>query len=84
MPLPAGYLRMTVVPLRVPSQELTYLYREYDEHDNAALCMIHHSTVAWDHVDFKDVIAKLSNQDMYYKGLKFYLEVSSRWSHGLM
>eukprot|EP00211_Chloroparvula_japonica_P000498 CAMPEP_0119134882 /NCGR_PEP_ID=MMETSP1310-20130426/18147_1 /TAXON_ID=464262 /ORGANISM="Genus nov. species nov., Strain RCC2339" /LENGTH=1640 /DNA_ID=CAMNT_0007125725 /DNA_START=25 /DNA_END=4944 /DNA_ORIENTATION=+ len=54
--------------------ELTFLYMQYDEFDNAALVMMNHSPSAWEHVQFKDVIGKVSNAEMYYKGLAFYLE----------
>ena len=55
-------------------RELSHLYVAYDEYDNAATCMMGHPTVAWDHVAFKDVIAKVSNADLYYKALAFYLQ----------
>jgi clathrin heavy chain len=48
---------------------------QYDEYDNAAHCMIAHSPVAWEHVTFKDVVIKVSNVDVYYKGIRFYLQV---------
>ncbi len=41
-------------------KELTLLYIAYDEYDNAALCMINHSPVAWEHVQFKDVAVKVT------------------------
>ncbi|KAI8915232.1 hypothetical protein DFJ77DRAFT_461771 [Powellomyces hirtus] len=54
--------------------ELVFLYTHYDEHDNAALTIMEHSADAWDHTSFKDVIVKVSNLEIYYKALKFYLE----------
>ena len=39
-------------------KELVYLYIQYDEYDNAALVMIAHSPIAWEHVLFKDVAVK--------------------------
>ncbi len=54
--------------------ELTFLYVHYDEYDNAALTMINHSADAWEHALFKDVIVKVANLDLYYKGVQFYLE----------
>lgn len=65
-------------------KELTYLYIQYDEYDNAAACMMAHSPVAWEHVTFKDVVVKVSNIDVYYKGIKFYLQVRRGWDWGLM
>jgi clathrin heavy chain len=54
--------------------ELVFLYVHYDEYDNAALTMMRHSVDAWDHARFKDVIVKVSNLELYYKALRFYLE----------
>ena len=63
-------------------RELSHLYVAYDEYDNAATCMMGHPTVAWDHVAFKDVIAKVSNADLYYKALSFYLQARVRGGMG--
>lgn len=49
------------------------LVLQYDEFDNAALTMITHSPTAWDHVHFKDVLVKVSNVEVYYKAISFYL-----------
>ncbi|KEI41487.1 uncharacterized protein L969DRAFT_58574 [Mixia osmundae IAM 14324] len=53
--------------------ELVFLYTKYDEFDNAALAMIEHSSDAWEHNQFKDVIVKVANIEIYYKALSFYL-----------
>lgn len=55
-------------------KELVFLYIQYDEYDNAALVMMSHSPVAWEHVQFKDVAVKVSNAEVYYKAITFYLE----------
>jgi hypothetical protein len=55
-----------------------YCLLQYDEYDNAAHCMMAHSPVAWEHVTFKDVVIKVSNVDVYYKAIRFYLQVSFR------
>lgn len=47
--------------------ELVFLYTHYDEFDNAALSIMGHSALAWDHVPFKDVIIKVTNLEIYYK-----------------
>ena len=47
---------------------------QYDEFDNAANCMMAHSSAAWEHVQFKDVAVKLTSTDVHYRGLGFYLE----------
>merc|ERR1719352_1184672 len=52
---------------------LAYLYVSYDEHDNAANVMMQHSTTAWEHIAFKDVMVKVANNELYYKALNFYL-----------
>ena len=52
--------------------ELAYLYRCYDEFDNACEVMMKHPD-AWEHVVFKDVCVKLANADLYYKAIAFYL-----------
>lgn len=54
---------------------LSPLLLQYDEYDNAAHCMMAHSPVAWEHVTFKDVVIKVSNVDVYYKAIRFYLQV---------
>ncbi|KAJ3152832.1 hypothetical protein HDU89_001035 [Geranomyces variabilis] len=54
--------------------ELVFLYSHYDEHDNAALTIMEHAADAWEHTNFKDVIVKVSNLEIYYKALRFYLE----------
>ncbi|CAI0415749.1 unnamed protein product [Linum tenue] len=39
-------------------KELTYLYIQYDEFDNAAATVMNHSPEAWDHMQFKDIVVK--------------------------
>lgn len=36
--------------------------------------MMEHSTEAWEHVNFKDVIVRVSNLDIYYRAIEFYLK----------
>ncbi|KAH9975866.1 clathrin heavy chain 1 [Lactifluus volemus] len=54
--------------------ELVFLYVKYDEFDNAALAMIERSADAWDHNQFKEVIVRVANVEIYYKALSFYLQ----------
>ncbi|KAG0200257.1 hypothetical protein BGX28_006644 [Mortierella sp. GBA30] len=54
--------------------ELVFLYVHYDEYDNAAITMMKHSADAWEHGAFKEVIVKVSNLEIYYKALRFYLD----------
>lgn len=55
-------------------KELTFLYVQYDEYDNALGVMISHSEHAWEHVQFKDVAVKVKAADTLYKGIAFYLQ----------
>jgi hypothetical protein len=47
--------------------ELVFLYVHYDEFDNAALAMMDHSADAWEHNQFKEVVVKVANIEIYYK-----------------
>ncbi|WZZ42116.1 hypothetical protein YC2023_038375 [Brassica napus] len=55
-------------------QELTYLYIQYDEFDNTATTVMNHSPEAWEHMQFKDIVAKVANVELYYKAVHFYLQ----------
>lgn len=50
------------------------MYTHYDEFDNACLTMVKHPAVAFEHVKFKETIAKVTNSEVYYKAIGFYLE----------
>ena len=54
--------------------ESVYLYSNYEEYDNAIKCMIDHSPVAFKHDIFVANIQKVSNHDLLYKSITFYLE----------
>ncbi|KIJ55342.1 hypothetical protein M422DRAFT_219983 [Sphaerobolus stellatus SS14] len=54
--------------------ELVFLYVKYDEFDNAALAMMERAADAWEHNQFKDIIVRVANIEIYYKALGFYLE----------
>lgn len=54
--------------------ELTYLHTVYEEYDNAAMTMINHSVDAWTHPGFKDIVVKVSNADVCYRAVEFYLD----------
>ncbi|XP_039724292.1 clathrin heavy chain 2 isoform X3 [Pteropus medius] len=54
--------------------ELVFLYDKYEEYDNAVLTMISHPTDAWREGQFKDIIAKVANVELYYRALQFYLD----------
>lgn len=53
--------------------ELIFLYAHYDEWDNAALTMIEKSASSFDHSSFKEIIVKVSNLEIYYKAINFYV-----------
>lgn len=55
-------------------KELTCLYIQYDEFDNAATTIMNHSPEAWEHMQFKDVIVKVASVELYYRAVHFYLE----------
>lgn len=54
--------------------EAVYLYSHYDEYDNALSIMMEHSPTAWSHDLFVNLIQKVSNHDLYYRSMIFYLE----------
>ena len=56
-------------------KELTYLYIQCDEFDNAATTIMIHSLDAWDHMQFKDVCVKVAHVELYSKAVHFYLEM---------
>jgi len=55
-------------------RELCFLHVHYDEFDNAALVMMSHSSVAWEHREFKEIMMKVANTDIVYKAIQFYLD----------
>ncbi|KAI7870822.1 hypothetical protein BDF14DRAFT_1879064 [Spinellus fusiger] len=54
-------------------RELIFLYVHYDEFDNAITAMMENAAQSWEHSVFKDIIVKVSNVELYYKALHFYL-----------
>ncbi|KAI9318659.1 hypothetical protein BX666DRAFT_1930315 [Dichotomocladium elegans] len=54
-------------------RELAYLYVKYEEHDNAANTLMDYASTCWEHAAFKDIIVKVSNVELYYKAIRFYL-----------
>lgn len=54
--------------------ELIFLYCHYEEWDNAALTMIDRSADSFEHSSFKEIIAKVSNLEIYYKAINFYVQ----------
>eukprot|EP00742_Colponemidia_sp_Colp-10_P000714 GILJ01000776.1.p1 GENE.GILJ01000776.1~~GILJ01000776.1.p1 ORF type:complete len:1719 (+),score=373.80 GILJ01000776.1:96-5252(+) len=54
--------------------EAVFLYMHYDEYDNAVNTMMQHSPVCWTHELFGQAIVKVSNSELYYRAIKFYLD----------
>lgn len=54
--------------------EATHLHSHYDQWDQAVITMIEHSPSAWRHDQFSLNITKVSNHDLWYRGMIFYLE----------
>lgn len=55
-------------------KEAVYLYSHYNEFDQAVNIMIDHSPIAYNHETFLQLIVKVSNTELYYKSINFYLE----------
>ncbi|RIB06152.1 armadillo-type protein [Gigaspora rosea] len=55
-------------------KEMVFLYENYGEFDNGSLAMMNHASDAWELSRFKDIIVKVSNVEIYYKALKFYMD----------
>merc|ERR1712217_174158 len=55
-------------------QEAVHLFTAYDEFDSAANCMMAHSPVAFSHDRFQMVMQKVSNSEIYYRAITFYIE----------
>ncbi|AEO66194.1 88878c0b-bf59-4b83-8599-8676777a870a [Thermothielavioides terrestris] len=54
--------------------ELIFCYYHYDEFDNAALAVMERPENSWEHQQFKEIIVKVANLEIYYKAINFYLE----------
>eukprot|EP00746_Dinoflagellata_sp_MGD_P128868 gnl/MRDRNA2_/MRDRNA2_63153_c0_seq1.p1 gnl/MRDRNA2_/MRDRNA2_63153_c0~~gnl/MRDRNA2_/MRDRNA2_63153_c0_seq1.p1 ORF type:complete len:1693 (+),score=391.73 gnl/MRDRNA2_/MRDRNA2_63153_c0_seq1:1-5079(+) len=54
-------------------EHAVFLYTHYDEYDSAANAMMAHSPSAFTHEQFLMVMQKVSNFELYYKAIDFYL-----------
>ncbi|KAK2757809.1 clathrin heavy chain [Colletotrichum kahawae] len=54
--------------------ELVFCYYHYDEFDNAALAVIERPENSWEHQQFKEIVVKVANLEIYYRAINFYLE----------
>lgn len=54
--------------------EVVFLNTQYGQFDQAIMSMIEHSPSCWKHDLFSQDIVKVSNYDLYYRSMIFYLE----------
>ncbi|KAJ2895341.1 uncharacterized protein MKZ38_006691 [Zalerion maritima] len=54
--------------------ELVFCYFHYDEFDNAALSVMEHPENSWEHQQFKEMVVKVANLEIYYRAINFYME----------
>jgi len=47
--------------------ECCLLYCHYDEYDYAATTMLNHGVDAWNHAQFKEIVTKIANIEIYYR-----------------
>jgi clathrin heavy chain len=79
------FIKMNTQKLNIPKlihacerhnlwEQVIFLYMQYDEFDSAASCMISHSPTAFSHDQFQMIMTKVSNMEIYYKAVEFYLD----------
>jgi len=54
--------------------EAVFLYMHYDEYDSAANTMMAHSPSAFVHDQFLMIMQKVSNMEIFYRAIAFYLQ----------
>lgn len=54
--------------------EVVYLYLQYQEFDQAVLTVISHPKEAWKNDQFLNILQNVSNVDILYKSMTFYLQ----------
>ncbi|KAH7823081.1 Clathrin heavy chainC [Monocercomonoides exilis] len=64
---------LTVCEQNLQWSELCVLYCHYDEYDSAATKMMEHID-AWNHAQFKDIIQKVTNMEIFYRAIDVYLK----------
>jgi len=79
------FMKLNVAKLNLPKliqvcerhyhwEHAVYLYTQYDEFDAAASTMMKHSPTAFAHDQFLMVMQRVSNTELYYRAVQFYLE----------
>eukprot|EP00463_Aulacantha_scolymantha_P001961 TRINITY_DN259_c1_g1_i1.p1 TRINITY_DN259_c1_g1~~TRINITY_DN259_c1_g1_i1.p1 ORF type:complete len:388 (-),score=80.99 TRINITY_DN259_c1_g1_i1:225-1352(-) len=53
--------------------EAVFLYRHYDQYDQAVQTLMEHSPECWSHELFKECLKKVANTEIYYQAIDFYL-----------
>jgi clathrin heavy chain len=64
--------------------EMRFLYCHHEEYDNGIKIMMEHPVEAFDHVIFSDTIGKVSNSELYYKAIQFYIEEQPKYVFDLL
>jgi clathrin heavy chain len=79
------FIRMNTAKLNIPKlihacerhylwEHAVFLYTHYDEFDAAANTMMAHSPAAFAHDQFQMIMQKVSNMELYYKAIAFYID----------
>jgi len=79
------FIKMNTAKLNIPKliqacerhyhwEHAVFLYSHYDEFDAAANTMMQHSPVAFVHDQFQMILSKVSNMEIYYRAIQFYLD----------
>jgi len=79
------FIKMNVQKLNIPKlihacerhyhwEHAVFLYTHYDEYDQAANTMMAHSPIAFTHDQFLMIMQKVSNMELYYRAVQFYLD----------
>ena len=54
--------------------EVVFLHNHYNGYDNALMTIIEHSSVAWKHDLFCQTLQKITNTNLYYEAIRFYID----------
>jgi len=79
------FIKMNTQKLNIPKliqacerhylwEQVVFLYQHYDEYDSAANTMMAHSPSAFGHDQFLMVMQKVSNMEIYYRAIQFYMD----------
>eukprot|EP00933_Yihiella_yeosuensis_P029624 TRINITY_DN23254_c0_g2_i2.p1 TRINITY_DN23254_c0_g2~~TRINITY_DN23254_c0_g2_i2.p1 ORF type:complete len:1724 (+),score=416.69 TRINITY_DN23254_c0_g2_i2:72-5243(+) len=79
------FIKLNVTKLNIPKlinacerhylwEHAVFLYTHYDEFDQAANAMMAHSPTAFSHDQFLMIMQKISNLEIYYRAIQFYID----------